>query len=302
MSINKITVIDFETATSAFNSACSIGITVIEDGKIIDNKHYYIQPPNNKYSSINIGVHGIKPEITANSPIFPEVWEQIKVYFDNSYIAAHNASFDLSVLKTTLSFYDIPQPHFMYFDTLHLFDEWLNYNDKRTLDALCRKFGICLDCHHSAGDDSKATAELIIYHYKECGYNDLTEYFNSLDLKNYGFISVNKKSAYISYKKHKSADEIAASTDTTFVDSQFNGKTFLFTGELSTLSREEAMQEVVKRGGLIRDGISKSVDILVNANKDGVITSKVNKALELQNKGCAIQIINESEFLRMLNL
>lgn len=76
----------------------------------------------------------------------------------------------------------------------------------------------------------------------------------------------------------------------------------MFTGELTSLSREEAMQEVVKRGGLIRDGISKSVDILVNANKDGVITSKVNKALELQSKGCAIQIINESEFLRMLNL
>jgi DNA polymerase-3 subunit epsilon len=301
MENNKITVIDFETSTRAYSSICEIGITLIADGVIKDTKKFYIQPPDNKYLIENINVNGIKPEITANSPTFPVIWEKVKSYFVGTYIAAHNANFDMTALKTTLDFYGLEQPHFMFFDTSNLFNRWLDHDDKRTLDALCNKFGISLVNHHDAGDDSYATAQLIIYLYKNGEFKSYVDFLNSLTLINYGTISIKKPINFKSFPSHKTAKEIAATTTlNSEKDADFDGKTVLFTGELTTISRDDARREVVKRGGFVKDGMSRQIDILVNANQPGVITDKVKRALDLQSKGCPIIIVSEKTFLKML--
>lgn len=60
------------------------------------------------------------------------------------------------------------------------------------------------------------------------------------------------------------------------------------------------MQEVVKRGGIIKDGMSKKIDILVNANPKGIVTGKVKRALEMKAEGHHIKIVDEQMFLRMI--
>lgn len=298
---NSITVIDFETATNANDSICAVGLVVLRDGGIVDTQHFYVQPPNNKYSTANINTHGITPDVTANSDTFPAVWEQIKPYFYNTYVAAHNASFDMSVLKTTLSSYGIAQPHFMYFDTLHLFDSHLEYGESRALDVLCEKFNIPLDRHHDASCDATATAKLILRHYNEGGYESFNAYFNSLYFNNFGNVAIKKATSFNKFTKHQSAKSITTATVASEErDADFDGKTFLFTGDMVSLSREDAMQEVVKRGGVIKDGMSKKIDVLVNANPEGVVTSKVKRALEMQAEGHHIKIVDEQTFLRMI--
>lgn len=299
--MNTITVIDFETATNASDSICSVGLVILKDGAIAESQHFYVQPPNNKYSSANINTHGITPEVTANADIFPVVWEKIKPYFYSTYIAAHNASFDMSVLKTTLSSYGIEQPHFMYFDTLHLFDDLLEYGEKRTLDSLCEKFNIPLCQHHDALCDATATANLILHHYNMREFANFNAYFNSLYFNNFGNVSIKKATSFNKFTKHQSAKSITTSTVASEErDADFDGKTFLFTGDMISLSREDAMQEVVKRGGIIKDGISKKIDVLVNANPEGVVTGKVKRALEMQAEGHHIKIVNEQMFLKMI--
>lgn len=305
---NTITVIDFETATSAADSICAVGLVVLKDGFIADGKHFYVQPPNNKYQSANIKIHGITPEITAKADPFPDVWEKIKPYFYCSYVAAHNASFDMSILKTTLSSYGIEQPHFMYFDTLHLLDDYLEYGEKRTLDALCNKFNIPLELHHNALYDATATAKLILYHYNIERYDSFNSYFNSLYLQNFGNVTVRKAISFgkstktiVPFTKHQSAKSVTTSTIVSDErDADFDGKTFLFTGDMESMSREDAMHEVVKRGGIIKDGISQKIDVLVNANSEGVVTGKIKRALEIQAAGHHIKIVNEQIFLKML--
>lgn len=71
------------------------------------------------------------------------------------------------------------------------------------------------------------------------------------------------------------------------------GKTFLFTGELKSMSRNKATELVEKNGGKVVSSVSKKLDFLVVGDNPG---SKYQKAIEL-----GVKIINENEFLSIIN-
>ena len=72
---------------------------------------------------------------------------------------------------------------------------------------------------------------------------------------------------------------------------KLNGKKFVFTGELESLTRLEAGELVKKFGGEVVEGVSKKTDFLVSGANPG---SKHAKAKEL-----GIKILNEQEFKEM---
>jgi DNA ligase (NAD+) len=71
-------------------------------------------------------------------------------------------------------------------------------------------------------------------------------------------------------------------------------KSFLFTGSLNSVKREEAQRLVEERGGLAVSSVSKRVDYVVAGEAYG---SKYEKAKKL-----GLKIIDEEEFRRMLGL
>lgn len=72
------------------------------------------------------------------------------------------------------------------------------------------------------------------------------------------------------------------------------GRTFLFTGTLESLSRDEAKDLVQAEGGTAATGISKKVDYVVAGKEPG---TKFTKAKEL-----GVKIIGEEEFRKMLGI
>lgn len=72
------------------------------------------------------------------------------------------------------------------------------------------------------------------------------------------------------------------------------GKTFLFTGTLPTLSRDEGKNLVELNGGKVLSGVSANLDYLVAGEKAG---SKLAKA----EKIATIQIIDEATFIEMIS-
>jgi DNA ligase (NAD+) len=70
------------------------------------------------------------------------------------------------------------------------------------------------------------------------------------------------------------------------------GLTFVFTGGLETMSREEAKKKVRELGGEVTESVSKRVNYVVVGREPG---SKLEKAKKL-----GIKTINEKEFLSML--
>ena len=303
-SIDTVTVIDFETANHSYTSACSIGIAVIKGNEIVDKQYYLIQPPQNFYTDDNIAIHHITPADTANADTFPAVWEKIKHYFENTYLAAHNASFDMGVLKATLHYYNLPQPHFEYVNTIAVSGYAIptETNVRKSLDARCEYFGIALDNHHNALADAVAAAQLILCNLAKSRFKSAATFLrcNSSYLKNYDDVKL-QTGGYTHFNRYNNVNvnEITATTAVNDEkDADFDGKTFVITGEFKTMTREQALAIVVERGGNIKSGVSSKVDILVNA--DNRVSTKTKKAEELQAAGHHIKIINEEQFMRML--
>ncbi len=71
----------------------------------------------------------------------------------------------------------------------------------------------------------------------------------------------------------------------------FAGKTFVLTGTLPTMAREEAKAKIESLGGKVTGSVSKKTDFVLAGEEAG---SKLDKAQEL-----GIKILNEAEFLKM---
>lgn len=75
-------------------------------------------------------------------------------------------------------------------------------------------------------------------------------------------------------------------------DNRFAGKTFVFTGTLTSITRDEAQDIVIGRGGKASWSVSKKTDFVVAGESAG---SKLDKAREL-----GVTIISEDDFKEML--
>jgi len=73
----------------------------------------------------------------------------------------------------------------------------------------------------------------------------------------------------------------------------FAGKTFVLTGTLPTLTREEATAKIESLGGKVSGSVSKKTDYVLGGEEAG---SKLDKAQKL-----GVKILNEAEFLRLCN-
>lgn len=74
---------------------------------------------------------------------------------------------------------------------------------------------------------------------------------------------------------------------------EFGNKTFVLTGTLLSITREEAKEKIENLGGIVTNSVSKKTDVVIVGEKPG---SKYDKAIELN-----IPIWNEEEFLKKLN-
>ena len=75
-------------------------------------------------------------------------------------------------------------------------------------------------------------------------------------------------------------------------DEKFAGKTFVLTGTLETMSREQASELIEQHGGKTSSSVSKKTDYVLAGEGAG---SKLKKAQDL-----GITIINEQQFKDML--
>lgn len=148
--------IDFETANSNRSSICSVGIAIVENGKLMGTEHIYVKPTPNYYDSFNTCLHGICDSDTKNEKTFKQQWKDLKQHFHNKTIIAHNASFDCSVLRFTLDEAALAYPDLDYHCTLMLAKETLSLA-KHTLADVSNHFKIKLN-HHNAESDAQAAA------------------------------------------------------------------------------------------------------------------------------------------------
>lgn len=157
----NFTAIDFETANGKRNSACSLGLVKVANGLIVESREWLISPPEMYFHPINVSIHGITEDDVANQPSFNYIWDEVEDYLQDSMVIAHNASFDVSVLRACLETYGIPKPNFDYLCTVQISRHlWPNMPNHK-LNTLAHLFDIPLK-HHDALEDTLACAKIAI--------------------------------------------------------------------------------------------------------------------------------------------
>lgn len=298
--------IDFETANEKRNSPCSIGIVVVKNGNVVERIHHLIKPKEMRFMPINIGIHGIRPAMVENELEFDGVWEKIHKYFENNLVIAHNAAFDISVLRKSAELYDIELPEFNYICTMKLARNFYKNLDNVKLNTVNDLLGYEFK-HHDALYDALACSNILTNICDELECDDIDEISNLLGVT----IGVVNKDGYkpsstkgrvyrtsgkiYSYNKKRVVDR--------FQDDAFKDEVVVFTGRLSSMGRDEAMRVVRMLGGSTGSSVTKKTTILVSNMKDvqdlrrEEMSGKMRKATDLASKGQNIKFLNEEEFL-----
>ena len=160
MDNEKITVIDFETANSDYNSACSIGIVTIENKKIV-NKNYLLINPIGGYTKFNTSIHGLSEKDTENEKNWGEIFPEIKHYFDGKVVAHSN--FDKIVLEHICKCYGLDiSEKFEYIDTVKLARKELPKLENHQLKTLVKHFNFGEFNHHNAIADAEMCEKIYL--------------------------------------------------------------------------------------------------------------------------------------------
>jgi DNA polymerase-3 subunit epsilon len=151
--------IDFETADRSLDSACAVALVRVENWQITQRNYWLIRPPREKFRFTYL--HGISWEKVADQPTFQELWPSVLEFMgDASFLAAHNADFDRSVLHACCRAAQIPLPRMRFRCTAKLARRVLKIYPTN-LPAVCARLGIPLD-HHDARSDAEACARIMI--------------------------------------------------------------------------------------------------------------------------------------------
>jgi DNA polymerase-3 subunit epsilon len=175
--------IDFETASRERASACALGLAVIEDDRIVETRDWLIQPPGNYFEPMNTRIHGIHADLVAQSPEFDEAWLEIEPYLRGGVLLAHNAPFDMSVLRASLARYGLEPPAVDgYHCTVTVSRRVWPRLPNHQLPSVCRHCGIALN-HHDAASDAVACASIAIRCLETVGVPTLDDLADELGLR-----------------------------------------------------------------------------------------------------------------------
>lgn len=306
----KFTCLDFETANASRSSVCSVGISVYENGELLEEKYWMVKPEPLYFDNRNIQVHNIREIDVINEKTFDELWDEIKPYLDGQIVIAHNASFDMSVLRHVLDSYEIEYPQLQYCCSLVASRIFYNYLPNHKLNTVVRYLGYDNFKHHHASADATACGFIISEMIKELDIDDIDSFaeivgFSVGTLGNDNYTPCKKvRDGYVS-SKLASYEGIEGPTFDEDVDF-FRDKYVVFTGPLGIYSRDEASEIVTKLGGIVWGGVTKKTNILVTntENPDSIdplyLSSKLKTAVRYRKQGQDIKIINADEFQNII--
>lgn len=163
MALN-FTAIDFETANSHSASACSVGMVKVRDGKVVDEAGWLIRPPigYDTFSEWNVRIHGISPADVADAALWIDQLPDLIDFADGDTLVAHNAGFDMGVIRAACAASSIECPSFNYLCSLQVARKTYQLDSYR-LPVAAMAAGFEDFDHHNALADAQACAAIMVH-------------------------------------------------------------------------------------------------------------------------------------------
>lgn len=273
--------VDVETANENYASICEVGLAKFADGQLVDTWSTLVNPQD-KFSAINMSIHGISPEMVRLAPKLPDIAQQLREWLEIGVTVCHT-HFDRIALPRAFAKYGLPPLAANWLDSARVV--------RRTWPEMARSgYGLSPCCeridyefeHHDALEDAKACGHVLLAATRHL----------SLDMA--GLLKRVRQPIDLA-----SAGTIYAEGNP---EGDLYGEVILFTGRIS-VERREAAPRAAEVGFKVVDNFNKKVTILVVGDQDLAMlapgqtkSSKQLKAEQAAAAGHPIRIIGESDF------
>ncbi|MET0296580.1 MAG: 3'-5' exonuclease [Microbacterium sp.] len=168
------TAIDFETANSSNASACAVGLVRVRDGRIVAKTGWLIRPPagHDAFFELNTRIHGIRAEDVVGAMGWTEQLTHLAAFAGSDVLVAHNAGFDMAVLKRACEATGDDCPPYRYACSLQVARSVYKLESYR-LPFVAAEAGFPDFAHHNATADAMACAHVMIDAARRVGADDI---------------------------------------------------------------------------------------------------------------------------------
>ena len=178
------TAIDFETANSSSASACAVGLTRVRNGRVVATAGWLIQPPpgHDRFFELNVNIHGITADDVAHAPGWSKQLADLVAFAGDDILVAHNAGFDMTVLRRACEVTGDAYPSYRYLCSLQVARKTYELESYR-LPLAAAAAGFLDFAHHDAAADALACAHIVIDAAARAGAQDAVELAMLLGLR-----------------------------------------------------------------------------------------------------------------------
>lgn len=297
--------IDFETS-SARGTPCAVGLAEVEGGQVARRHSWLIRPPIFEFSPFNVALHGITPEMCEGAPVWPDSLAEILSIAAGRLLVAHNAGFDLGVIRDACDLCGIDWPALSYVCTLVVSRRAWPGLSSHSLPFVAAHLELEEGDHHDPVQDATMCAGIALAALEERGAPSLQGLAEGLEFT-IGTIDARQwRGCHGKYGRAALPDSPRPGAHPQSGHALFD-KSVAFTGALA-VPRREAQQAVVDCGGRVTRGVTKETEILVTGFQDlsklaagASKSAKLAKAERLSSSGQSLDILSEGDFVQLLN-
>ncbi len=304
--------LDFETANEHRAGVCAVALIVFKDGEVTREREWLVRPPAdlNYFNPFNIQIHGIHPEDVADKPEFDIVWPEVFRMIDGQIVVAHSAAFDVSVLRQLMEKYGLKYPSLRIVCTCVVARKtWAGLPNYRLL-TLGNALGHVFD-HHDAHDDARTSGHILVEACRQHACESIEDLAAQIEMEVGVLDEGNYRpcwapSQHQGTRKGRYEPNLGTLKPTAVTSQTLAGHNVVFTGALLSMTRETAALKVLESGGTVSGTVSRKTTLLVMGVQDYARfadhkqSSKTVKARALIDQGSRLEIVDETEFLRLL--
>jgi DNA polymerase-3 subunit epsilon len=320
------TAIDFETANGFRGSPCSIGLVKVRGGLVVEEADWLMRPPagHDYFDPRNVQIHGIMETDVAAAPRFADLYPRIEDFIGADAVVAHNAAFDVGVIRSALEVSALAGPAFDYACTVVLSRKSYSL-PSYSLPFVAEAAGVPLLNHHDAVEDARACAGIMVDIAHRHGADSVAGVFGALKMavpRQHGYdpgvdeLSKPTRAALLRALNPEAAPPAFSGWPDEGPNPEANpsadpahplfGQTVVFTGNLG-LPRGTAKAKAAELGAQPASNVTRKTTVLVVGGgfaaadlRTGRVTSKARRVLELQGRGQGIEVLSEGEFMQMI--
>ncbi len=126
-------------------------------------------------------VHGLSAADVEDAPEFPDVIAEFLPDFNGGLLLAHNASFDMAVLRATSAAYGLAPPSANYLCSVQVAKRTWPEERSHKLNVLASRLNLNFQ-HHHASEDALVCARVVLAAASELGAASMTELVGKLTL------------------------------------------------------------------------------------------------------------------------